>query len=454
MQHAWICLRTPFKCLYDRFGSRDWLAQAWGLGPTCLFAHSEISFTCVWWRKRKFVETFLVITILLTCCQYRSKSQRNIIVFLWVLVKCLLYSRHVRFTQKEQIHIHKVVAEQVEEEDLVAYKIPLRRYCSKFNNTDNVWPWGRSWWFPNSFNREYWWIGRTFGWCRSRGLNRAMDTCQWNHDEHSTTLWWVNFLVQVWGADWWFAGSYSAWSRKTRTNTEKQTCGRCGNVPGTPWPRSSDITRWSQVFQGYVETKIRQRTSDCFPLEIFPIFTIKKRKHGDGQVDRQVHTAPGAPKKRLDGYVAHICHEPGTKRDPVPCWRGSAEWTKTGARSYCSDPTSQATRDHWHQTQVANNERSIPIQRQFDNIDVHCCKWSQWSTERTTYKHTFSPRNECPCLCSWSSENCDMELFCTPKSSMLKPLLSEQVDTAAVWAGPSSSKITLKTNLDNGAQTK
>ena len=42
--------------------------------------------------KTKFVETIFLITILLTCCQYRSRSQR-IIAVLWVRVKCLLYSR-------------------------------------------------------------------------------------------------------------------------------------------------------------------------------------------------------------------------------------------------------------------------------------------------------------------------------------------------------------------------
>ena len=63
---------------------------------------------------------------------------------LWVRVQCPLYSRHVRFTLKEQNDNHKVVAEQVvvEEEDLVvhkvplsedlsAYKIPLSGYCPK-----------------------------------------------------------------------------------------------------------------------------------------------------------------------------------------------------------------------------------------------------------------------------------------------------------------------------------
>ena len=51
---------------------------------------------------------------------------------LWVVVLCQLYSRLVRFAHKEQIHMHKVVTEQVEEEERVPYKIPLKGYCSKF----------------------------------------------------------------------------------------------------------------------------------------------------------------------------------------------------------------------------------------------------------------------------------------------------------------------------------
>ena len=62
-----------------------------------------------------------------------------------VLIWCLLYSRHVQSTQKEQINNHKVVAGHVVVEgddfvthkvllskDLVVYKILLSGYCSKF----------------------------------------------------------------------------------------------------------------------------------------------------------------------------------------------------------------------------------------------------------------------------------------------------------------------------------
>ena len=79
-----------------------------------------------------------------------------------------------------------------------------------------------------------------------------MDSIQWNHWENFT-FWWVHFLVQVWGADWWLAGSHSAWSKKTRTSTKEHTCRRCRNAQRTSQSTISESTRWSQVFQGYVE---------------------------------------------------------------------------------------------------------------------------------------------------------------------------------------------------------
>ena len=49
-------------------------------------------------------------------------------------VLCLLYSRRVRFKQKEQNNNHKVVAERwllQEEEDLISHKVPLSGCCSE-----------------------------------------------------------------------------------------------------------------------------------------------------------------------------------------------------------------------------------------------------------------------------------------------------------------------------------
>ena len=58
-------------------------------------------------EKRDFIETILVVTILLTdLLSVSIHGRERIITGLWVLFRCLLYSRHVRSTQKEQINNH------------------------------------------------------------------------------------------------------------------------------------------------------------------------------------------------------------------------------------------------------------------------------------------------------------------------------------------------------------
>ena len=64
--------------------------------------------------------------------------------------------------------------------------------------------------------------------------------------------------------------------------------------------------RWSQVFQGYLETPLHQRSSECVPLEIVSVPPCKKRKYRDGQVDRQVLTALEALERCLDGHVFFV----------------------------------------------------------------------------------------------------------------------------------------------------
>ena len=83
--------------------------------------------------------------------------------------------------------------------------------------------------------------------------------------------------------------------------------------------------RWSQVFQGHVETPLHQRSSECVPLEILSVHPSKKRKHRDDQVDRQVFIAFEALKGCLDGHVTVVHHERKAKTKPVSCRRDSGE---------------------------------------------------------------------------------------------------------------------------------
>ena len=201
-----------------------------------------------------------------------------------------------------------------------------------------------------------------FGWIISRRMNKSMDSRKWNHWEDSTTLWWLNVLIQVWRADWSLVGSESAWSRKTRTSTEEQTCRRCRNAPRTSQPRISESRRWSQVFQIYFETPLHQRSSECVPLEILSVYPSKIRKYWDGQVHRQVLSAPEALKKCLDGHVTCVHHERRAKRKPVPRWRDPAELRKTKNKYYCSG--SELTRDQrpWARHTGDQPWKAIPIQ--------------------------------------------------------------------------------------------
>ena len=90
MPQAWPCKRTTLYsfCLL----AQGQIVSA-HLGD---FMHMRFD------EKRDLIETILVITIQLTCWRYRSRRER-IIAVLWVLVQRLLYSRHVRFAQKEQL---------------------------------------------------------------------------------------------------------------------------------------------------------------------------------------------------------------------------------------------------------------------------------------------------------------------------------------------------------------
>ena len=85
------------------------------------------------------------------------------------------------------------------------------------------------------------------------------------------------------------------------------------------------------------------------------------------------------------------------------------------------DPNAQETRDHWDATQVANHDSSFPFS---DNVAtlMFIVASDLSEVQRETYKFSFSPRNECPCL---YPKTMFMDLFCTPKSSMDNPSIRE-----------------------------
>ena len=73
-------------------------------------------------------------------------EEKESLHFLWGLFQCLLYSRHVRFTQQEKTNNHKVVAEHwlsQKKRILSRTRFHRKSIVQSFNNTDD-WLWGRS----------------------------------------------------------------------------------------------------------------------------------------------------------------------------------------------------------------------------------------------------------------------------------------------------------------------
>ena len=259
-----------------------WLKASWSL-------HTVLSHSCALWRKRDFIET---IPFIIHLIDLLSVSRR-----LFQKKRILLYARFRWF-------------------GIVQSSTTLMTdFEEAFDD------------FPTENSNQN---GRSYGWIISRAINRWMDSCKWNDLKNSTTLWWVNFLVQVWGAYWRLAWSYSAWSTSTRTSTEEQTyLGIAEKCKRTSQSRISESRWWSQVFSGHIETPLRQGSSKCFPLEILFTYSSKERKHGDGRLDRQVFFAPEAFERFMDGLVTVVCHESATKRESIPGWCDPLKCRKT-----------------------------------------------------------------------------------------------------------------------------
>ena len=87
------------------------------------------------------------------------------------------------------------------------------------------------------------------------------------------------------------------------------------------------------------------------------------------------------------------------------------------------DPTSEATRDHWHTTQVANHGRLFPI---CDNLTtlVFSVAGDLNEAQRESLTRTHSLRGmSVPAYTLEAVKTVFMDLICTPKSSMENPLL-------------------------------
>ena len=81
--------QSLFYPFYDR------LAQGQSVSLHIVWFHS-----CALWRKRKFIETVLVITILLTCWQYRSRRERINYIFVGSCPVSTVFSSRTVYTER------------------------------------------------------------------------------------------------------------------------------------------------------------------------------------------------------------------------------------------------------------------------------------------------------------------------------------------------------------------
>ena len=221
----------------------------------------------------------------------------------------------------------------------------------------------------------------------------------------------MDVLVQIWGADWWLAGSYSAWSRNTSSSTEEQTCRRCWNAQRTSWPRISESRRWSQIFQGYVETPLHQRSSERVPLEFFQFswarraniemvkwignFSLLLKRLRDACMD-VLQVSAMSEERKQNQYLADVTHvhEERQRRNATAL-----------------DPNSQGIRTRKKPEAIGTPHRWATMKGSFNSVIMcqHWCSLLQviWvkPRERETHKFPFSPGTECYRLHSGSSED-------------------------------------------------
>ena len=378
--HEPVCA-LPCKPFYDR------LAQARGLRPLCLFAHSVVSSL-----SHDEKGNSLRLSVLSPSCWRVVSIDPERITVLWVRFYCLLYSLHVQFTKKEQISNRKELAELVvvQREDhvplskgLEAYKISLSKCCSKFKNTDDVWLWGRFWWLPNVLNREYEWKSRAQSMVGAYG---AESTGQWTAASVLTTKiprfkWLISlFFFNEELIDEWL--DLTVLGARNEDQHWRTVLSEMSSISGIRWdPMSSKKLR-------------------VFPKEFWSIFPSKKRNHWGGQVDRQALNVPVASKRCLEGHATDVRYEPRTRGEDA------------------LNHDVQATRDHWHATQIANHERSF----------LFCVNLTKLMfivvgdpTERLA--NTLSHRRMSLLILLKALKRMFMDLFCTPKSSIENPEL-------------------------------
>ena len=203
------------------------------------------------WCKGSSLVGILVITIFLTCCQWRSRSQRIITVFVGSCPVSTVFSSRTVYTERTNSHpqsgsgagwkrgscslqdsIEKVLFKDWSILMMSDYEVDLDDFpILSIENSSN-----KAESLVGAYRAE-----STDQWTAASGINAEMPpllnwlTSGFRYEEQIDD--WLDLTV--------------AWSKQTWTSTEKQTCRRCGNAQGTPWTRSSSSTRIPLVLHGF-----------------------------------------------------------------------------------------------------------------------------------------------------------------------------------------------------------
>ena len=262
---------------------------------------------CAWWRKRELIETILVIIISSwPFCQRRPKRR-------WFHWK----RRILSCTRSPREWVLLV----------------------NFNNVNDEWLWGRSWWLPSwktKKNRPNLWLEHV---AQSRQINtqQEMESQRRFHlslmDRRfvlSTRSWliddWLDLIVLE--------------AEKRPSSTESEYKGQLNRES----LRAADGVRPPFI-----------KGAQSVPLEILTIHSSKKRTRGDGQVDWKNVIALETLEGFLDGHVTDVRPEWRAKNKPVSCrrglgecWKTNEKWDGFGSERTAADTTPTCTRAGAH----------------------------------------------------------------------------------------------------------
>ena len=241
----------------------------WLFGPRPVGDYTVLSHSCALWRKRVFVETLLVVSHLTDLSSVSIQKRKNPCSFCGVLVWCLLCSRHVQSTQKEQNDNHKVVAELVvsEEEDLVVRKVPLIWYCSK----------SQQYWRPTmrkllttslqqiSIKRPTLWLDH-FARIQQMNGQLQVESLEKNPPLFDGSTSWFKYeeLIEDW------LDLTVIQERKRGPALKNRLVGIAEKYERTSQSRISEGRRWRQVFSGFVETPFHNWTAAIHAICLAP----------------------------------------------------------------------------------------------------------------------------------------------------------------------------------------